>query len=54
MEKVKISVDLDWYSWLEFFHAEADFGPADGDVRDSILDAWEKETGFSKENIIEE
>lgn len=31
--------------WLEWFWREADFGPADGDVRQMLEDQYEKETG---------
>ena len=31
--------------YLRFFHAEADFGPADWDVRDHLDKQYKKETG---------
>lgn len=36
----------EWYNyWLEWFHQEADFGPADDDVRHMPMSAYEEETG---------
>lgn len=31
--------------WLKYFHDHADFGPADGDVRDIIKSEFMKKTG---------
>jgi hypothetical protein len=31
--------------WLKFFYHEADFGPADGDVRDYIQRKFKETTG---------
>lgn len=33
--------------WLEWFYANADFGPADDDVRDDLMDQFERETGLT-------
>ncbi len=33
--------------WLQWFHSWADFGPADGDVRDDLKRGFMKETGKS-------
>lgn len=39
MEK---STELEYLRW---FYSEADFGPADSDVRSNIDDAFKRETG---------
>jgi hypothetical protein len=58
-ERKNIMADLDYlpatannkyitqaeYDWLLWFFQNADFGPADGDVRQLLEDAYEKETG---------
>lgn len=31
--------------WLEWFFVNADFGPADGDVRQMLQEQYEKKTG---------
>lgn len=31
--------------WLQWFYFEADFGPADGDVRDFIKQQFTRQTG---------
>ena len=31
--------------WLRWFYSNADFGPADGDVRQILKDQFMKETG---------
>lgn len=31
--------------WLEWFYCEADFGPADWDVRQNLKEAFMEETG---------
>ena len=33
------------FDWLLWFFQRADFGPADGDVRQMLVDQYEKETG---------
>lgn len=33
--------------WLIWFFQRADFGPADGDVRQMLQDQYEKETGLT-------
>ncbi len=40
-----IPVYLDEYLWLKWFTVNADFGPADGDVRKIMMEEYEKETG---------
>lgn len=31
--------------WLKFFFQHADFGPADGDVRQMLMEDFKKKTG---------
>ena len=40
-----IPVPLDEYLWLQWFCQNADFGPADSDVRDIMIMQYEEETG---------
>lgn len=44
MEKKNVATELEW---LMYFYQNADFGPADSDVRWSIKESFEKETGKS-------
>ena len=37
--------EKEWVEWLDFFYYHADFGPADGDVREILMDQYEGETG---------
>jgi hypothetical protein len=38
----KIATELEW---LKYFYGVADFGPADGDVREIIKDNFRNKTG---------
>lgn len=37
----------DKLEWLEWFYTEADFGPADGDVRDGLKRRFKAATGMA-------
>lgn len=39
------TISEDAYEFLEWFCANADFGPADGDVRIMMQERFEQETG---------
>lgn len=43
-EKTKEQIAQEYVDW---FFANADFGPADGDVRIAMQDAFEEETGLT-------
>lgn len=40
-----ILVDMSEYHWLQWFAAEADFGPGHGDVMVYMIKRYESETG---------
>lgn len=40
-----VTVSRAEYEWLVWFAQRADFGPADGDVRDGMREQYEDETG---------
>lgn len=41
-DKEEVATELEW---LQFFYSEADFGPADCDVRDYLMQKFVEETG---------
>jgi hypothetical protein len=44
-EAETVEVSRDEYDFLVWFAQYADFGPADGDVRDGMREEYERQTG---------
>ena len=50
----QLDKDEKWKKWLEYFYIEADFGPADDEVRMMMYEDFKEETGIVIEGLGDE